>query len=195
MHNNGFTKVPNAIIRSSVLSIAEKAVWCYIASMPDGYRYSVRSACMVLHIGDKKWRRAIIELEKLNADAGSFGLRTEREPHGFSVVFSAVRTRSVPAMRKERHLPLGGASRNGVESCAMARGQHFQDLCKRWPQRECRHVPDACGSAVASISSLRQPLAQSALPPPCRRPNGSSCTDCRRHRRMCSLFSAVQGAK
>ena len=131
-----------------------------------------------------------------NADAGSFGLRTEREPHGFSVVFSAVRTRSVPAMRKERHVPLGGASRNVVESCAMARGQHFQDLCKRWPQRECRHVPDACGSAVASISSLRQPLAQSALPPPCRRPNRPSCTDCRQalpNRERSELLSAVQG--
>ena len=65
MHDNGFTKVPNAIIRSSLLSIAEKAVWCYIASMPNGYRYSVRSACKMLHIGDKIWRRAIIKLEKL----------------------------------------------------------------------------------------------------------------------------------
>ena len=47
----------------------------------------------------------------------------------------------------------------------MARGQHFQDLCQRWTQRECRQVPDACGSAVTSISALRQPQAHSALPP------------------------------
>ena len=101
-------------------------------------------------------------------------------------------------MRKERHVPLGGASRNGVESCAMARGQHFQDLCKRWPQRECRHVPDACGSAVASISSLRQPLAHPALPPPCRRLNRASCTVRRQAlqiRERSEHFSAVQGAK
>ena len=65
MNDKGFTMVPNAIIRSSVLSIAEKAVWSYIASMPDGYRYSIRSACKTLHIGDKIWRRAIIKLEKL----------------------------------------------------------------------------------------------------------------------------------
>ena len=82
MHNKGFTKVPNAIIRSSVLSIAEKAVWCYIASMPDGYRYSVRSACMTLHIGDKTWRRAIIKLEKL-------GLISVRHMLGMKTVYQA----------------------------------------------------------------------------------------------------------
>lgn len=82
MDNKGFTKVPNAIIRSSVLSIAEKAVWCYIASMPDGYRYSVRSACMTLHIGDKTWRRAIIKLEKL-------GLISVRHMPGMTTVYEA----------------------------------------------------------------------------------------------------------
>ena len=82
MHNNGFTKVPNAIIRSSVLSITEKAVWCYIASMPDRYRYSVRSACMTLHIGDKTWRRAIIKLEK-------FGLISVRHKPGMTTVYEA----------------------------------------------------------------------------------------------------------
>lgn len=82
MHNKGFTKVPNAIIRSLILSIAEKAVWCYIASMPDGYRYSVRSACMTLHIGDKTWRRAIIKLEKL-------GLISVRHMPGMTTVYEA----------------------------------------------------------------------------------------------------------
>jgi hypothetical protein len=82
MHDNGFTKVPNAIIRSSVLSIAEKAVWCYIASMPNGYRYSVRSACKTLHIGDKIWRRAIIKLEKL-------GLISVRHALGMATVYEA----------------------------------------------------------------------------------------------------------
>ena len=82
MHNNGFTKVPNAIIRSSVLSIAEKAVWCYMASMPDGYRYSVRSACMTLHIGDKTWRRAVIKLEKL-------GLISVKHMLGMKTVYKA----------------------------------------------------------------------------------------------------------
>ena len=74
--------VPNAIIRSSVLSIAEKAVWSYIASMPDGYRYSIRSACKTLHIGDKIWRRAIIKLEKL-------GLISVRHVLGRATVYEA----------------------------------------------------------------------------------------------------------
>ena len=82
MNNKGFTKVPNAIIRSSVLSIAEKAVWCYIASMPDGYRYSVRSACMTLHIGDKTWRLAVIKLEKL-------GLISVKHMLGMKTVYKA----------------------------------------------------------------------------------------------------------
>ena len=82
MHDKGFTMVPNAIIRSSVLSIAEKAVWNYIASMPDGYRYSIRSACKTLHIGDKIWRRAIIKLEKL-------GLISVRHVLGRATVYEA----------------------------------------------------------------------------------------------------------
>lgn len=82
MHDKGFTMVPNAIIRSSVLSIAEKAVWNYIASMPDGYRYSIRSACKTLHIGDKIWRRAIIKLEKL-------GLISVRHELGKATVYEA----------------------------------------------------------------------------------------------------------
>ena len=82
MNDKGFTMVPNAIIRSSVLSIAEKAVWSYIASMPDGYRYSIRSACKTLHIGDKIWRRAIIKLEKL-------GLISVRHVLGKATVYEA----------------------------------------------------------------------------------------------------------
>ena len=82
MHDKGFTMVPNAIIRSSVLSIAEKAVWSYIASMPDGYRYSIPSACKTLHIGDKIWRRAIIKLEKL-------GLISVRHVPGMATVYEA----------------------------------------------------------------------------------------------------------
>ena len=82
MNDKGFTMVPNAIIRSSVLSIAEKAVWSYIASMPDGYRYSIPSACKTLHIGDKIWRRAIIKLEKL-------GLISVKHVPGMATVYEA----------------------------------------------------------------------------------------------------------
>ena len=82
MHDKGFTMVPNAIIRSSELSVAEKAVWNYIASMPSGYRYSIHSACKTLHIGDKIWRRAIIKLEKL-------GLISVRHDLGKTTVYEA----------------------------------------------------------------------------------------------------------
>ena len=82
MNDRGFTMVPNAIIRSSVLSIAEKMVWSYIASMPNGYRYSIHSACKTLHIGDKIWRRAIIKLEKL-------GLISVRHVLGRATVYEA----------------------------------------------------------------------------------------------------------
>ena len=82
MNDRGFTMVPNAIIRSSVLSIAEKMVWSYIASMPNGYRYSIHSACKTLHIGDKIWRRAIIKLEKL-------GLISVRHEPGMATVYEA----------------------------------------------------------------------------------------------------------
>ena len=82
MHDKGFTMVPNAIIRSSELSVAEKAVWNYIASMPSGYRYSIHSACKTLHMGDKIWRRAIIKLEKL-------GLISVRHELGKATVYEA----------------------------------------------------------------------------------------------------------
>lgn len=82
MHDKGFTMVPNAIIRSSELSVAEKAVWNYIASMPSGYRYSIHSACKTLHMGDKIWRRAIIKLEKL-------GLISVRHELGKTTVYEA----------------------------------------------------------------------------------------------------------
>lgn len=82
MNDRGFTMVPNAIIRSSILSIAEKMVWSYIASMPNGYRYSIHSACKTLHIGDKIWRRAIIKLEKL-------GLISVRHEPGMATVYEA----------------------------------------------------------------------------------------------------------
>ena len=74
--------VPNVIIRSSELSVAEKAVWNYIASMPSGYRYSIHSACKMLHMGDKIWRRAIIKLEKL-------GLISVRHELGKATVYEA----------------------------------------------------------------------------------------------------------
>ena len=84
MHDNGFTMVPNAIIRSSQLSVSEKAVWCYIASMPNGSRYTVRSACDTLHINEKTWCRCVCKLERK-------GLISMKSVPGQMNVYEAVR--------------------------------------------------------------------------------------------------------
>ena len=76
--------VPNAIIRSSELSVSDKAVWNFIASMPNGYRYTVRSACDKLHINEKTWCRCVCKLERK-------GLVTVKSVPGQTNVYDAVR--------------------------------------------------------------------------------------------------------
>ena len=84
MNDKGFTMVPNAIIRSSELSVSDKAVWNFIASMPNGYRYTVRSACDKLHINEKTWCRCVCKLERK-------GLVTVKSVPGQTNVYEAVR--------------------------------------------------------------------------------------------------------
>lgn len=59
MNNNGFTKIPNAIIRLAVITPAERSAWCLIASLPKGYALSVAEACATLGINPKTWRQCI----------------------------------------------------------------------------------------------------------------------------------------
>lgn len=84
MNDKGFTMVPNAIIRSSELSVSDKAVWNFIASMPNGYRYTVRSACDTLHINEKTWCRCVCKLERK-------GLVSVKTVPGQTNVYEAVR--------------------------------------------------------------------------------------------------------
>lgn len=63
MNNNGYTKIPNAIIRSHNLTVEEKLTWMYIASMPKDYQFTVGEACAVLRINVKTWRRCVANLE------------------------------------------------------------------------------------------------------------------------------------
>ena len=63
MNNNGYTKIPNAIIRSHNLTVEEKLTWMYIASMPNGYQFTVDEACAMLRINVKTWRRCVANLE------------------------------------------------------------------------------------------------------------------------------------
>ena len=61
MKNNGYTRIPNAIIRSGIPA-GEIVVWCFIASMPDGYTYSVEQASAMLGINVKTWRDCVAGL-------------------------------------------------------------------------------------------------------------------------------------
>ena len=84
MHDKGFTKVPNSLIRSPMLSSVEKVVWCYIASMRDGHTYAVRSASEFLGINVKTWRQCVAELQRR-------GMVLVKTMPGKTNVYSAVR--------------------------------------------------------------------------------------------------------
>ena len=88
MISKNFTKVPNDLIRSPMLSPVEKTVWSYIASMRDGHTYAVRSACEVLGINVKTWRKCVVELERR-------GMVSVKTIPGKANVYSAVRDPSV----------------------------------------------------------------------------------------------------
>ena len=64
MKNNGYTKIPNAIIRSTRLTIEAKLTWMFIASMPRDYQFTVGEACGVLRINIKTWRRCVAALKE-----------------------------------------------------------------------------------------------------------------------------------
>jgi hypothetical protein len=88
MISKNFTKVPNDLIRSPMLSPVEKTVWSYIASMRDGHTYAVRSACEILGINVKTWRKCVAELERR-------GMVSVKMILGKANVYSAVRDPSV----------------------------------------------------------------------------------------------------
>jgi len=66
MNNNGYTKIPNAIIRLATISPSERSAWCLIASLPNGYELSVNDACAMLGINQKTWRQCVAVLVKRN---------------------------------------------------------------------------------------------------------------------------------
>ena len=84
MISKDFTKVPNSLIRTPMLSSVEKVVWCYIASMRDGYTYAVHSACEYLGINVKTWRQCVAELQRR-------GMVSVKMIPGKTNVYSAVR--------------------------------------------------------------------------------------------------------
>jgi hypothetical protein len=66
MNNNGYTKIPNAIIRLAVVTPGERSVWCLIASLPKGYALSIGDACVMLGINQKTWRQCVAVLKRRN---------------------------------------------------------------------------------------------------------------------------------
>lgn len=66
MKNNGFTKIPNAIIRMADITPSERSVWFLIASLPKGYDLSIDEACAWLGINQKTWRKSISGLKMRN---------------------------------------------------------------------------------------------------------------------------------
>ena len=66
MNNNGYTKIPNAIIRLAAITPGERSAWCLIASLPKGYALSIGDACAMLGINHKTWRQCVAGLKKRN---------------------------------------------------------------------------------------------------------------------------------
>lgn len=66
MNNNGYTKIPNAIIRLATISPSERSAWCLIASLPQGYALSVNAACDMLGVNHKTWRQCVAVLKRRN---------------------------------------------------------------------------------------------------------------------------------
>ena len=66
MKNNGYTKIPNAIIRLAVITPGERSAWCLIASLPKGYALSTSDACAMLGINQKTWRQCVAGLKRRN---------------------------------------------------------------------------------------------------------------------------------
>jgi len=64
MNNNGYTKIPNAIIRLATISPSERSAWCLIASLPKGYALSTSAACEMLGINPKTWRQCVAVLKQ-----------------------------------------------------------------------------------------------------------------------------------
>ena len=83
MNNKGYTKIPNAIIRLSAITPSERSAWCLIASLPQGYALTVKSACRMLGVNEKTWRWCVAELARR-------GMITVKHFPGFANVYEVV---------------------------------------------------------------------------------------------------------
>lgn len=61
---DGYTRIPNDILRSPLLTPVEKVVWLLIASNQPGFAISTRTACAALGISNKTWYKAVDQLAR-----------------------------------------------------------------------------------------------------------------------------------
>lgn len=60
--NNGYTKIPNELMRNPMLSPTEKTVWGVIASTSDGYNPTIATYCAMVRCHFNTWRAVIRRL-------------------------------------------------------------------------------------------------------------------------------------
>ena len=61
---NGFTKIPNELMRNPLLSPTEKTVWGVIASMAPGFNPTIGQLCTMVQCHRDTWRAAVKRLER-----------------------------------------------------------------------------------------------------------------------------------
>ena len=105
MNNNGYTKIPNAIIRSNNLTVDEKLTWMFIASMPNGYQFTVAEACADLRINVKTWRRCVANLESAGLVVVDFNPGKKNVYRVLTPTTSDPGSQTVP-LPNETHTPL-----------------------------------------------------------------------------------------
>ena len=110
MNNNGYTKIPNAIIRSHNLTIEEKLTWMYIASMPKDYQFTVGEACAVLRINVKTWRRCVASLANAGLVEVGFNPGKKNAYRVLTPTTSDPESQTAP-LPNETHTPLPFESR------------------------------------------------------------------------------------
>lgn len=62
--NNGFTKIPNDLLRNAMLTPTEKTVWGVIASVSNGYEPTIAAYCAMVRCHFNTWRAVIKRLQR-----------------------------------------------------------------------------------------------------------------------------------
>lgn len=105
-----YTKVPNSIIRTPLLSSVEKVVWAYIASHHGGYSYTGQQASDALGIGRRTWCRSVDTLV-------SYGLVTvDKDQRGVNIYLAIVPEKDGSVVPKTTSKMAQGLRQNGTRT-------------------------------------------------------------------------------